>query len=551
MINSIHIKNYILIDDLTIDFSSGLNVITGETGAGKSIIINAIDIALGAKVSSDVIKNNAEKAVIELFISAQNHDMLQMFEDNGIDYSDEIVISREITANSSRIRINGTIVNLAFIKEFKNLILDIHSQHETYAFLQPKTHIVLLDNYSKEIYGKQLAEYKNLYSEYLSLTKDLEKFKKIAEEAQNQIDFLDFQIKEIENANIVDINEEEELKNELKILENAESLRESTYSVYWALNGDDGNIIDALQKIKAEITRASRLDEDLTSTEEQLIDTVENLKDIAGTLRSYSESVSDNAERLDEIQERLYIFNKLKRKYGNSLEEILSTYEKLSKELESIELSGQKAEETKQKIEIVHKQLTELANFISENRKKEAKSLSKQVEQELEKLELPKARFEIRVKQTDLCSNGCDDVEFFITTNVSNDLAPLAKTASGGEISRVMLAIKTIFAQADNIDTVIFDEIDTGISGKAALSVSEEIANLAKFRQILLITHQAIIAAKADKHFLVTKNQGEETNVDIKALTNDEKVFALAGMASGGVDEHSLEFARTLLEKNN
>lgn len=551
MINSIHIKNYILIDDLTIDFSSGLNVITGETGAGKSIIINAIDIALGAKVSSDVIKNNAEKAVIELFISAQNHDMLQMFEDNGIDYSEEIVISREITANSSRIRINGTIVNLAFIKEFKNLILDIHSQHETYAFLQPKTHIVLLDNYSKEIYGKQLVEYKNLYSEYLSLTKDLEKFKKIAEEAQNQIDFLDFQIKEIENANIVDINEEEELKNELKILENAESLKESTYSIYWALNGDDGNIIDALQKIKAEITRASRLDEDLTSTEEQLIDTVENLKDIAGTLRSYSESVSDNAERLDEIQERLYIFNKLKRKYGNSLEEILSTYEKLSKELESIELSGQKAEETKQKIEIVHKQLTELANFISENRQKEAKSLSKQVEQELEKLELPKARFEIRVKQTDLCSNGCDDVEFFITTNVSNDLAPLAKTASGGEISRVMLAIKTIFAQADNIDTVIFDEIDTGISGKAALSVSEEIANLAKFRQILLITHQAIIAAKANKHFLVTKNQGEETNVDIKALTDDEKVFALAGMASGGVDEHSLEFARTLLEKNN
>lgn len=551
MINSIHIKNYILIEDLTIDFSSGLNVITGETGAGKSIIINAIDIALGAKVSSDVIKSNAEKAVIELFISNQNHDLLQMFEDNGIDYSDEIVISREITANSSRIRINGTIVNLAFIKEFKNLILDIHSQHETYAFLQPKTHIVLLDNYSKEIYGKELTEYKKLYREYLSLTKDLEKFKKTAEEAQNQIDFLDFQIKEIENANISDINEEEELKNELKILENAESLKESTYSVYWALNGDDGNIIDALQKIKAEITRASRLDEELAQTEEQLIDAVENLKDIAGSLRSYSENVSNDAERLDEIQERLYLFNKLKRKYGNSLEEILTTYERLSKELESIEISGQKAEETEQKIKNVHKKLSELANFISENRKKGAKSLSKPVEQELEKLELPKSRFEIRVEQTDLSANGCDDVEFFITTNVSNDLAPLAKTASGGEISRVMLAIKTIFAQADDIDTVIFDEIDTGISGKAALSVSEEIANLAKYRQILLITHQAIIAAKADKHFLVTKNQDKETNIDIKALNDDEKVFALAGMASGGADEHSLEFARTLLEKNN
>lgn len=551
MINSIHIKNYILIDDLMIDFSSGLNVITGETGAGKSIIINAIDIALGAKVTSDVIKNDAEKAVIELFISAQNHDMLQMFEDNGIDYSDEIVISREITANSSRIRINGTIVNLAFIKEFKNLILDIHSQHETYAFLQPKTHIVLLDNYLKEIYGKELIEYKKLYSEYLTLTKDLEKLKKIAEEAQNQTDFLNFQIKEIENANIVDTNEEEELKSELKILENAESLKESTYSVYWALNGDDGNIIDALQKIKAEITRASRLDEELTQTEEQLIDTVENLKDIAGTLRSYSENVSNDAERLNEIQERLYLFNKLKRKYGNSLEEILSAYEKLSKELESIEISGQKAEETEAKIKIVHKQLTELANFISESRKKEAKTLSKLVEQELEKLELPKSRFEIRVKQTDLSANGCDDVEFFITTNVSKDLAPLAKTASGGEISRVMLAIKTIFAQADNIDTVIFDEIDTGISGKAALSVSEKIANLAKYRQILLITHQAIIAAKADKHFLVTKNQNEETNIEIKALSKDEKVFALAGMASGGADKHSLEFARTLLEKNN
>ena len=551
MIKSIHIKNYILIDDLTIDFSSGLNVITGETGAGKSIIINAIDIALGTKVSSDVIKNNAEKATIELIICSRNHDLLQIFEDNGIDYSEEIIVSREITANSSRIRINGTIVNLAFIKEFKNLILDIHSQHETYAFLQPKTHIVLLDNYSKEVYGKQLIEYKKLYSEYISLTKDLEKFKKIAEEAQNKIDFLDFQIQEIENANISDTNEEEELKSELKILENAESLKDSTYSVYWALNGEDENIIDALQKIKSEISRASRLDEELTQTEEQLTDAVENLKDIAGTLRSYSENVSNNAERLDEIQERLYIFNKLKRKYGNSLEEILQTYENLSKELESIEFSSQKAEETEQKIKIIHKKLTELANFISENRKKEAKALSKLVEDELAKLELPKSRFEIRVEQTNLTSNGSDNVEFFITTNVSNNLAPLAQTASGGEISRVMLAIKTIFAQADDIDTVIFDEIDTGISGKAALSVSDEIANLAKYRQILLITHQAIIAAKADKHFLVTKKQGKETNVDVKALTDDEKVFALADMASGGADEHSLEFARTLLEKNN
>ncbi len=547
MIKSIHVKNYILIEDLTVDFDNGLNVITGETGAGKSILINAIDIAFGAKPAKDVIKKGAEKALIELFIDSKNENIKPLLEENSIDFMDEIILSREITSTSSRTRVNGTLVNQEFIKTLKELLIDIHSQHQTYAFLQPKSHITLLDNYAKDLYGEELNEYRLLYKEYQSLLNALETAQNSANATESQIDFLKFQINEIEQANIEDVNEEEVLQNELSVLENAEKLQELTQSSYWALNGDEGSLIDALLQIKANISKAVGMDNSLESAEQAIIELSELTRDLSSTLRDYYQSINSDTARLNEVQERLYLFDKLKRKYGSTLEEVLQTYDKLSEELNTIEFSSKNVEELQEKIDEILVKLNKLAQDISAKRKNYAQVLSSLIVDELEKLELAKSRFEIRITPKDLCSDGIDDVEFYISTNVSQDLSPLAKTASGGEISRVMLAIKTIFAKSDEIDTVIFDEIDTGISGKAAQSVADEIAELAKFRQIIVITHQAIIAVKADKHFLVSKEQGEETEVMIKALNEEERIKAIASLASGDNSDSALDFAKSLL----
>lgn len=548
MIKQLRIKDYILIDELTANFDNGLNVITGETGAGKSILINAIDIAFAPRVSKDVIKHDKDKAVIELVIENTKHDLTKIFEENGIDnFGKEIVLTREITQNGVRSRVNGTLVNQEFIKQLKLYFLDIHSQHQTYAFMQPKYHINLLDNYAKESYGIKLSEYKDKFKEYQHLQTQLENLKNASDMTENQIEFLQFQINEIDSAAIQSPTEDEDLNAELEVLENAEKLKELTGTSYWTINGDDGSITEALGKIKQNISKAASMDKNLEELESTLIDAIERLKDIGSELRDYSQNLDNDTERLNEIQERLFLLDKLKRKYGGSLETVIETFEKLSKELNAIEFSTQNIEKLEAEIEKIKKELEQTASDISESRKNYAQVLSVLIQEKLEKLELPKARFEISVQPKELSSDGIDNVEFLISTNVSEDLKPLAKTASGGEISRVMLAIKSIFAQSDDINTVIFDEIDTGISGKASQSVADEIVELSKFHQIILITHQPIIASKANKHFYVRKSQSDETKVEVYVLTGENRIKALAELAGGEINEQSVEFAKSLI----
>jgi len=549
MIRQIRVKDYILIDELTANFHEGLNVITGETGAGKSIIISAIDNAFAPRVSKEVIKNGCEKAVIELTIENSKHDLKSLFEENGIDdYGTEIVLSKEITPNTVKTRVNGTLVNQDFVKNLRTLFLDIHSQHQTYSFLQPKYHITLLDTYAKDVYGKKLEEYKAQYSEYTNLKSQLEQAKNSANSTESQIEFLKFQINEIESADIKSVSEDIELEQELEVLENAEKLKELTGSSYWAINGDDGSILEALGKIKQNISKAASFDNKLEELEQNLIENIENLRELSSDLRNYSQNLDNDTERLNQIQERLFLLDKLKRKYGGSLETVLETFENVSKELSNIEFSTKNIEELEYLIEKTYTLLLEKAKEISEHRKNYASVLSVYIAERLTKLELPKARFEISVTEKDLGSDGLDNIEFLISTNVSEDLKPLAKVASGGEISRVMLAIKSIFAQTDDIDTVIFDEIDTGISGKASQSVAEEILELSKYHQIILITHQAIIASKANKHFYVRKSQNDETKVDVYVLIGDNRIKALAELAGGEINEQSIEFAKSLIE---
>lgn len=549
MIKQLRLKDYILIDELTANFHEGLNVITGETGAGKSILISAIDLAFAPRVSKEVIKNGREKAVIELVIENTKHDLKPLFEEYAIDdFGTEIVLSKEITQSSVRTRINGTLINQEFLKQIKSLFLDIHSQHQTYVFMQPKYHITLLDNYAKDVYGHILEEYKELYKKYLDTKNLLEAAKNSADTTESQIEFLKFQVQEIEAAEIQSETEDEDLTAELEVLENAEKLKELTGSSYWAINGDDGSILEALGKIKQNISKAVSMDKNLEESEQNLVDAIERLRDVGSELREYSQSLDNDEERLNEIQERLFLLDKLKRKYGSTLAEVLETYKKLADELAGIEYSTQNIEELEKSLKEQQEVLLQKASVITEKRQDYAKVLSVYIQERLEKLELPKARFEISVTPKELAADGADNVEFLISTNVSEDLKPLAKVASGGEISRVMLAIKSIFAQSDDIDTVIFDEIDTGISGKASQSVADEIKDLSKYHQIILITHQPIIASKADKHFYVRKSQSDETKVEVYVLTGENRIKALAELAGGEINEQSVEFAKSLIE---
>ena len=550
MLSKIFIKNYILIDELELELSEGLNIITGETGAGKSILINAIDIAFGGGkgVNKEIIKNGAEKALIEITILNKKQDVSSLFEEYGIEnYGEEIILSREISQTSNRARVNGSLVNSNFMKIFREMFLDIHSQHQTYSFLQPKYHITLLDSYTKNTCSELLNTYKVGYDEYKKMLTKLEELKNSANKTEDQIEFLKFQVDEIEKSEINDINEDEKLNNELAVLENVEKLKELTGSSYWSISGDDGSILDGLLQIKQNISKASGMDNSLEEIENELITSIDALKGISSFLRDYSSSLENDEERINTIQERLFLLDKLKRKYGGTLECVIKEGEKLRKELDGIEFSTRNIEELEGQIKEQLSIITELAEKISDERKKYASVLSSLIVEKLEKLELPKVKFDINFEKCELNQNGMDKVEFLISTNVSEELKPLSKVASGGEISRVMLAIKTIFAQSDDIDTVIFDEIDTGISGKTSQSVAEEVKELAKYMQIIMITHQAIIASKSDRHIYVTKTQDNTTNVDISILEGNSKLKAIAELASGGVNEESVKFAQMLV----
>ena len=548
MIKSVSIKNYILIDELTLNFSDGFNVFTGETGAGKSIIISAIDNALGAKVNKEVIKTGMDKAVIELLIKIDENFDKTIFVENGIDiFDNEIIISREITPTNSRFRINGVMVVQDFVKQIRETLLDIHTQHQSYNNMQQKNHIILLDNFALKPHRDNVLSFKEKFLRLTELRKKQAQLQMNVDSMQQKEDFLRFQIQEIESAEIEDINEDERLSKELEILSNVEKLKELSYSSYWGLYGEDANIVDSLGSIKANISKLSQLDDSTQEIEENFTNAYEILKDVANQLRNYSESKENDNERIDFIGERLSLLEKLKRKYGNTLEAVLNTYEELSKELNEISFSSEDLVRVEKEIRDLQNDLNEQALVISNARKELAKVLSQAVTNELEKLELPKSVFEIDIQPCEMNDKGIDRVEFLISTNISETPKPLAKTASGGEISRIMLAIKTIFAKADNTNTVIFDEIDTGISGSASQAVADSIVQLSKSHQVILITHQPIIAAKADSHFYVKKEQADVTKVKVFDLKEENRIKAIALLSAGEINEESTAFAKKLL----
>lgn len=543
MIKSVLIKNFILIDELFLEFENGFNVLIGETGAGKSIILKAIDTVLGARVQKDVIFDKSKPALIEITFahSEKEKEFLQQY---GL--CDETVISREITPSSQKCRLNGALVNLDYIKEIREHLVDIHSQNQSYTYVMPKHHIELLDAYVKnadEEFSKNYPAYREAFTEYQDVTKRLALLRENNSRNLQEIDFLKFQLNEIDSAQIGE-NEEAELERELDVLSNIQTIKELSAGIYYTL-GDDNGVLDALSKMNGQLSRACEYDAKLEEVQSSFIEAHENLKFCSDYLREYSQNLEDNPQRLEEINDRLSLILKLKRKYGD----IFEAREKFEKELSQIEGDFGSLDELEKREKELLEKINDLALKMSQARKKYSIELADLIADELRKLELSRAEFEIQIKEKKPDAKGIDDVEFMITTNVSSALAPLAKVASGGEISRVMLAIKCVFAKVDSLPSIIFDEIDTGISGKASNSVAEAISNLAKDIQVFAITHQPQIAARANAYFRVTKSQDEKTKVSAEKLRSRESVLeALASMASGEVNNASVSFARELLK---
>ena len=530
MLKTLLIKNFILFENVQLDFTQGFNVLCGETGAGKSIIIKALDSVLGAKVNKEMILNKEKPCFIEATFEKDN---------------EEIVVSREISS-SSKFRLNGIMSSLEEIKDLRDNLVDIHSQHQTYAYISSKHHIDLLDNYiikkSPEFF-ELLKNYKENYSEFKEVEKKLNTLKENLSNNEREIEFLKFQIKELDDASIK-TNEEDELKEELNILSNAQELKEGTYSAFWALYGDNQSIVEALSKIKYTISNLSQADKSLESAESTIFDAFENLKDCANYLRDYSSSLEVNPMRLDEVNERIALIQKLKRKYGEDLD---LEYEKLTKQLNDLTSGDNNIEALEENYNNLLSNCDLLASKIEEYRINNGLELSKLIEEKLKTLELKEAKFEISIKNVSKNDLGTNSVEFLISTNKNQNPMPLSKVASGGEISRVMLALKSIFASVDKISTVVFDEIDTGISGTTSISVASCMLDLAKETQIICITHQPIICAKANNFIWITKTHNQNTDIEIKVLNDDSRLNALAQLASGEVSEQTIEFAKSLI----
>lgn len=551
MIKHLFIKNYILIDELKLDFDPKFNAIIGETGAGKSIIISAIDIAFGAKASGkNVIKKNETSAIIEVVLNLNDNFNKNILIDNGItDFDNEIVLSREITQSSSRCRINGILVSLDFIRQFKTKLIDIHSQHQTYTYMSPKYHIHLLDNFDKTNHQIFFNDYKEVFIQYQSLNNELKELQNTSILNQNQIDFLKFQIDEIQSANIVSDDEDEKITSKLQILEDSEKLKEYTYNAYNALYENEENIIDKLGFVKNNIQKCLSSDSYFEPIYESLENVYEILRDSSSQIRSYFDNISFDEQTFNELNERIVILNKLKRKYGPSIKDVLINLQKFQDEYDKIEFKDEKINEIKSKIANLLPKLESSSQILTQSRQNLAARLSKMMEKALIKLELPKTKFEVKLIKTDFGEFGVDNVEFMLSTNVSEEVKPLAKVASGGEISRVMLALKTIFAHADNVDTCIFDEIDTGISGKASISVSNAINVLSKTHQVICISHQPIIMSRADNILYVSKTQNDETEIKVKKLNEVEKIQAIAMLAGGKINEETIKFAKDLIDE--
>ena len=543
MLVCMNIKNVALIDTLEIEWKPRMTVLTGETGAGKSIIIDCVNLLLGARSDKTLVRYGTDKARIQGVFSV-DRDISDMLENEGIEADgDTVLIDREISVEGRNIcRINGMIVTQNFLREIGTRLINIHGQHDSQALLTADKHIDFLDEYA----GIDFSEYTGLYNERKEILLKIENLSRSGQEREQRIDLLSYQTEEIAKAEIR-AGEEEELKGRRLVIENAEKLAASVNEAYSLLYGDNC-AYDMLSRAISSLERISGIDAGLDKIISGIADVKYTVEDGAHELGRYLDSIDFDENELNEIEEQLDIISKLKRKYGNSEQEIIDYYEKAAAELDVLKNSEEMTEEAAEQLKEVEKKLKNAALKISEARKKYSKKLQDEVEKVLSELDMPKIKFEVKLKPCDgFTSKGTETAEFLICPNVGEEMKPLVKIASGGELSRIMLAIKSVIS--DNVDTLIFDEIDTGVSGNAAKRIAVKLSELAKKRQVICVSHSPQIAAVSDNHLLISKStEGKRTVTSVKMLSDEERIYEIARITDGNdITETSLKHAKEMM----
>lgn len=525
MLQQLEICNIALIDRVSIELGRGLNILTGETGAGKSIIIDSINAILGNRLSRELIRTGREKASVQAVFITENEQVDEFLTALGIECEEDgtLVVSREFSMSGKNIcRINGTIVTVSILKDLGELLIDVHGQHDNQSLLRVEAHIELLDSFAGEELYLLKKEYRKLLEAQKTLKVKLKSFSGDRKDRERKIDLLKYQIDEIKKAKLKQ-GEEDELNRQRIILSNSEKILSALARAYGCITSDDDTVVSALDitgAALAELNTVARIDEKYLELSKRLEDLAYQLEDIAEDIRKERDVVEYNPDLLEAIEERLDLIYRLKKKYGNSIGEILSYGADMEKELEEIYKSEEIVEEILKQLEHLNDEMYKLTKKIHLLRKNAAVVLESRISRELEELEMKRAQFKVDIKFDDIkdengerkfTSGGLDKVEFLISPNAGEPLKPLAKIASGGEMSRIMLAIKTILADIDQAPTLIFDEIDTGISGRAAQKVGEKLAFISTGHQVICITHLAQIACMADHHYLIEKITEEGT----------------------------------------
>ena len=551
MLSSLQIENVAVIQKAEVHFEPGLNVLTGETGAGKSILIDSINAILGNRTSKDLVRTGAAKAVIRAAFEQVPPAVLDKLEQSGYERSEALLLSREITAEGkSSCRINGMPATAAVLRELCGGLININGQHDSVGLLNPAHHLGILDDYAQN--RTVFQEYYALYRELVRVKRELDAL--ITDEAENQrkIDLLQYQVQEIEDAGLT-AGEEQALENRRKVLSNASAIRDRLAQSYALLSGSDdaAGAVDLLGEASNAVDAAAQLDPALTAAAGQLLDLYYNAKDVAADLIGRLDTYDTNDAELDEVEQRLDLLYRLKRKYGSTVEDVIAFGQKAREELDNIQHSQQRYDALQAEKLRLYTKAREKAEVLTQTRLKAFEELNTRISGTLDFLNMPGVRMTLRHTRGPLASHGQDSVEFYISTNPGEAPKPLAKIASGGELSRITLAIKNAMADKDAVPTVIYDEIDSGVSGKAAGRIGEVLRQSAQGHQILCITHTAQIAALADCHLLIQKNvSNERTYTEIHPLDENGRVEALARLISGDhVTELSRANAREMLQE--
>jgi DNA repair protein RecN (Recombination protein N) len=562
MLKTLYIKNFALIDELTIEFGSGLNIITGETGAGKSILLGALGMVLGERANADVIRKGEEKAIIEAIIDVTNNKRVsELLKANEIETSDEVILRREISHRNTRCFVNDSPATLSLLHSISELCIDLHGQHEHQSLLKVESHIRLLDDAGG--LGGLVEEYRALFIMLKQSKAQLEELRQKEKNLREKRTFYEFQLKEIDEV-APEPDEWETLQTEQKILENAERIFSSTNTLHEILYANDDSVHNRLVEARNILQDLARIDKSFSDAANDAQTAQALVDEITKFVQRYNSRIDFNAERLEELRERLSALASLKKKYGGTIADVLAYREKIAKEIELAENFEEEIAKWEKRIRGQQESLSDIAERLSQKRKDTANRLSRAIVEELKKLGIPEGRLEVRFSATEdkegdilingtryaANANGYDEVEFLISTNLGEDVKPLAKVASGGEISRVMLALKTILAKSDRLPILVFDEIDTGVSGKIAQAVGFSMKDLSRYHQIIAITHLPQIAAMADVHFRVSKKSIKQRTVSsVEVLSDEEHKKEVARLLSGtDITEAALQSAAELIE---